>query len=121
MYSLRVEAGFSAAHFLADYNGKCENLHGHNYVVRLWVKGRELNQNGMLVDFSLLKKILKEVIYPLDHKNLNDMDFFQNNPSAERIAAHIYREAEAKLPDGIIAEAVDVFENTGSMARYSPA
>jgi len=120
MYSLRVEAGFSAAHFLADYNGKCENLHGHNYIVRLWVKGREIDRNGMLIDFSLLKKILKEVISRLDHKNLNDIDVFDNNPSAERIAAHIYGEVSAKLPPGITPEAVDVFENTDSMARYSP-
>ena len=124
MYHLRVEADFSAAHFLRDYHGKCEKLHGHNYLVRLWVCGTELDQGGMLADFSLLKKLLKEVIAPLDHSNLNDMEVFQNNPSAERLACFIYEGVRDKLPElkmpGITLEAVDVFENRDTMARYAP-
>ena len=120
MYHIRVESDFSAAHFLASYNGKCEKLHGHNYNVRLWVKGSELNEGGMLMDFSLLKKILNDVLSDLDHTNLNDMEVFDNNPSAERIAKYIYEDVRKKLPPspGIILEAVDVFEKNGSMARY---
>ena len=130
MYQLRVEADFSAAHFLSSYNGKCENLHGHNYKVRLWVKGPELNDGGMLADFSLLKNLLKEAIAPLDHSNLNDMEVFKNNPSAERIARFIFEAVGGKmsaaemkqheLPSHVSLEAVDVFENAGSMARYTP-
>ena len=122
MYKARVETEFSAAHFLSHYHGKCEKLHGHNYRVRLWVRGGELDSGGMLVDFSLLKKALKEVIEPLDHSNLNDMVVFKNDPSAERIAKFLFDGVKVKLMDmGIdstLLSAVDVFENERSMARY---
>jgi 6-pyruvoyltetrahydropterin/6-carboxytetrahydropterin synthase len=125
MYHARVEAEFSAAHFLSHYRGKCENLHGHNYKVRLWVRGAELDEGGMLADFSLLKKALSASIAPLDHSNLNDMEVFKNDPSAERIAKFIFEAAEAKLAglgiSGGLLSAVDVFENERSMARYEGA
>jgi len=121
MYHVRVEEEFSAAHFLSHYRGKCENLHGHNYLVHLWLCGKELDEGGMLFDFSLLKKILREVLTILDHSNLNDMDVFCGDPSAERIAKFIYEEVQKKLPVGAaeLLWAVDVFENSRSMARYS--
>ena len=123
MYYARVEAEFSAAHFLSHYQGKCEKLHGHNYRLRLWVRGTELDDGGMLADFSLLKKALKEVLLPLDHSNLNDMEVFRNDPSAERIAKFVFEEVSQKLPklgiDNGLLWAVDVFENARSMARYA--
>jgi len=122
MYQARVEADFSAAHYLSHYRGKCEKLHGHNYRVRLWVQGTELDEGGMLADFSLLKKALKEAVAPLDHSNLNDMECFRNDPSAERIARFIFEKVSEKLPElGVessLLHAVDVFETKGSMARY---
>jgi 6-pyruvoyltetrahydropterin/6-carboxytetrahydropterin synthase len=121
MYSLQVEADFAAAHFLSHYHGKCEKLHGHNYRVRLWVRSAELDEGGMVVDFALLKKALKESIDLLDHSNLNDMDVFQNDPSAERIAHFIFEEVKTRLPElgvNIPPFAVDVFETPTSMARY---
>jgi 6-pyruvoyltetrahydropterin/6-carboxytetrahydropterin synthase len=122
MYNARVEDEFSAAHFLSHYKGKCEKLHGHNYLVRLWVRGEDLDEGGMLADFSLLKKVLKEVLAPLDHSNLNEMEIFQNDPSAERIAKFVFDRVKEKLPEhGIESSllwAVDVFENARSMARY---
>ena len=124
MYKARVEQEFSAAHFLSHYRGKCENLHGHNYKVRLWVKGEELDEGGMLADFSLLKKALQYAIEPLDHSNLNDLEIFKGDPSAERIARFVFERASEKLPEfGVkssLLYAVDVFENARSMARYSP-
>lgn len=131
MFEVRVEADFAAAHFLRDYNGKCENLHGHNYKVYAHVRGPKLNEGGILMDFSKLKTALRSVCKQLDHTNLNDKSVFDQNPSAERIAMYIY--------DGIIAElkkegldlsfqkgktepvlfAVDVFETDTSRARYS--
>ena len=123
MYTLRVETEFSAAHFLSHYRGKCENLHGHNYKVRLWVRGQELDEGGMLADFSILKKALKEVVDLMDHSNLNDLEVFQNDPSAERIARFVFDKVKEKLPEfgvnSALLHAVDVFEKTGSMARYS--
>jgi 6-pyruvoyltetrahydropterin/6-carboxytetrahydropterin synthase len=123
MYTVRVEAEFAAAHFLSRYHGKCENLHGHNYRVRLWARGEELSQGGMLADFGVLKKILREITGALDHTNLNDRPEFDNDPSAERIARFIYDQVRQRLPSaGIAAEllrAVDVYETPTSMARYS--
>jgi len=125
MYRARVEAEFSAAHFLSHYHGKCEKLHGHNYRVRLWAGGEELDEGGMLADFSLLKKALNDAISPLDHSNLNDIAVFQNDPSAERIARFIFDKVREKLPELGMASgllyAVDVFENPRSMARYLPS
>jgi len=122
MYHARVEADFSAAHFLSHYRGKCEKLHGHNYKVRLWVRGEKLDEGGMLADFSLLKKALKETCGILDHSNLNDMEFFQNDPSAERIARFIFDNVKEKLGElgmeSSLLNAVDVFETESSMARY---
>ena len=121
MYSLRVETEFAAAHFLSHYHGKCEKLHGHNYKVRLWVRGAELNEGGMVADFSLLKNCLRETVGLLDHSNLNDMEIFQNDPSAERIARFIFDKVRERLPElGVDSApwAVDVFETSTSMARY---
>ena len=73
MYEVRVTADFAAAHFLRDYNGKCENLHGHNYKVYAHVRGELLNEGGMLLDFTKLKGALRKVIGQLDHTNLNDL------------------------------------------------
>ena len=121
MYSVRVESEFSAAHFLSHYQGKCENLHGHNYKVRLWAKGSTLNEGGMLVDFALLKDALRAVCKQLDHTNLNDNDFFADDPSSERIACYIFEEACKLLPPEIagLLGAVDVFETPASMARFT--
>ena len=122
MYSVRVEADFAAAHFLSHYNGKCENLHGHNYVVRLWLRGEKLDEGGMLADFGAVKACLREIIAPMDHSNLNDIAVFQNDPSAERIAHYIYEEAKKTLGrfsvDVRLLWAVDVYETPSSMARY---
>jgi 6-pyruvoyltetrahydropterin/6-carboxytetrahydropterin synthase len=123
MYSLRVEGAFSSAHFLQMYHGKCERLHGHNYRVSLWVKGMDLDEGGMLVDFALLKDTLRQICKTLDHTNLNDNPLFANNPSAERIARHIFEEAARVLPPPAAKalSAVDVYETPDNMARYESA
>ena len=131
MFEVRVTADFAAAHFLKDYNGKCENLHGHNYKVYAHVRGSKLNEGGMLMDFSKLKDALRQVCKQLDHTNLNDLEVFENNPSAERIAMYIYDGIIQLLKkEGIdlsyesgkeeaVLFAVDVFETETSRARYS--
>jgi 6-pyruvoyltetrahydropterin/6-carboxytetrahydropterin synthase len=123
MYTLRVEADFAAAHFLSHYRGKCEKLHGHNYRVRLLVRGAVPGEGGMLADFGLMRDCLKEVTALLDHRNLNDIEVFQNDPSAERIARYVFEEVLARFPlrglDPELLWAVDVFETPLSMARYS--
>ena len=119
MYSVRVEAEFAAAHFLKDYHGKCERLHGHNYKVRAWAKGGTLGPGGMLLDFGELKGTLRAVLEELDHSLLNDKPAFEGNPSAERIAEFIFKALAERLP-GKSLHAVDVFETGTSMARYEP-
>lgn len=135
MFELRVESHFSAAHFLTDYHGKCENLHGHNYKVYAHIRGDYLNDGGMLMDFAEIKKVLNEICDSLDHSSLNEMEVFKQNPSAERIAKYIYDQILVKLPtlsakeNALIVEtggkpgsallyAVDVFETDSNRARY---
>lgn len=130
MFEVRVEADFAAAHFLRDYHGKCENLHGHNYKVFAHVRGRKLNEGGMLLDFTQLKSALKQVCKKLDHTNLNDMEIFKQNPSAERIAMFIFdsiikimQENGINLAffegkEDVWLYAVDVFETDRNRARY---
>ena len=126
MFEVRVEADFAAAHFLKDYNGKCENLHGHNYKVFAHVRGNNLNEGGMLLDFSKLKDALRKTCKILDHTNLNDFPFFNQNPSAEKIALFIFENIKKKLNESKDIQkepflyAVDVFETETSRARYCP-
>ena len=131
MYEVRVEANFAAAHFLKDYHGKCENLHGHNYKVFAHVRGSKLDSGGMLLDFSVLKSTLRNVCNKLDHSNLNDNPYFCQNPSAERIAEYIFNAIIKEQPELSFSKekqssdcnaylyAVDVFETDTSRARYS--
>ncbi len=113
---------------MRDYHGKCENLHGHNYKVYAHVQGSSLDEGGMLLDFTELKKALKAVCEKLDHTNLNDIDFFDQNPSAERIAVYIYNGIVEQIPDLKKSDdakkthlwAVDVFETDNNRARYLP-
>ena len=123
MFEVRVEDDFAAAHFLKDYHGKCENLHGHNYKVYVHVQGTALDEGGMLLDFSELKQALKKVLSKIDHTNLNEIKEFKDNPSAERIALYIYNnllEALGPLPEGTKICRIDVFETDRNRARYIP-
>jgi 6-pyruvoyltetrahydropterin/6-carboxytetrahydropterin synthase len=121
MFEVRVEADFAAAHFLQNYRGKCERLHGHNYAVYAHIRGKTLDGGGMLADFGVAKKCLRDVCGALDHTNLNDMSHFAQNPSAERIAEYIFQKLNELLTAQRIPGlyAVDVFETPTSRARYS--
>lgn len=126
MYEICVESEFAAAHFLADFHGKCENLHGHNYKVKAYVRGDDLDDGGILMDFGILKAALNEVCKGLDHTHLNEVKengitVFNNNPSAERIAFYIFSRLKKTLPrtGGAQLYAVDVFETPKNCARYS--
>ena len=121
MFEVRVEDDFAAAHFLRDYHGKCEALHGHNYKVFVHVRGAALNEGGMLFDFTQLKAALKKVLATLDHTNLNDNPFFDQNPSAERIALYICQNVQAELDaqkKDVRLYSVDVFETDRNRATY---
>lgn len=98
MYELTVEREFSSGHYLRNYQGRCENPHGHNYKVRITLIGSELDQAGLLLDFKLLKQVMRPVIDRIDHQMLNDLEPFKTvNPSAENIARYFYDETSQQL------------------------
>lgn len=119
MYTLRVEDWFAAAHYLENYHGKCENLHGHNYKVRVYVSGRELGDGGMLLDFAVLKRYLKEILELLDHKDLNSTPYFSGlEPSAENISRFIFERLKPMLPSGVFLSGVEIFETEKNSVLY---
>lgn len=120
MFQLTVHDYFSSAHQLHGYKGKCEAVHGHNWKIEATVQGERLNEIGLLMDFTDLKKLLKNIIDPLDHVMLNEIDGFRdNNPSSEIIARYIYKKIEEGLPAGITAASVTVWESENARAAYS--
>lgn len=92
-WRLRVCSDFSSSHQLRHYEGKCENMHGHNFSVEVDVVGDRLDPKlGLLMDFKELKRLLKIVTEDLDHKHLNDLPAFADqNPSSELLAQYVFR------------------------------
>src|SRR5271169_2665082 len=120
MYTVRIEDGFAAAHFLTRYHGKCERLHGHNYKVFVTVSGNTLDDGGMLLDFGILKGALRKITGELDHSSLNDHPAFSDGcPSAERIALFVFEKMHGAMPEAAIT-LVEVFETDRNRATYSP-
>ena len=92
------EVQFSSAHRLRNYHGKCENLHGHNWRVRLFVTRAQFDETGFVMDFKVLDAVLKGIMDLLDHKDLNSLEeFLVVNPTAENIALLIFRLAEKEI------------------------
>jgi 6-pyruvoyltetrahydropterin/6-carboxytetrahydropterin synthase len=124
MYEVSVEETFAAAHNLREYKGKCEDLHGHNYKVRVVLTGKELDSVGLLYDFVHLKEVVQTVIRSLDHKYLNELPPFDKlNPSAENLAHHIYDQASRQLhkaPNGAGIASITVWETETTAATYRP-
>jgi len=124
MYEVTVEDSFAAGHYLRNYKGKCENPHGHNYKVRVTLRGSELDKAGLLLDFKDLKHVMKHVIDRLDHQMLNDIEPFKEiNPSAENIAKYFYDEANQHLQavrkGRVDVKDVTIWETDTTTARYS--
>ena len=71
MFELKIVSQFSAAHQLRDFHGECEQLHGHNWKVEVYVSGNRLGKDGLLMDFRLIKGATENVLNELDHKFLN--------------------------------------------------
>ena len=123
MYTLKVEGAFEAAHNLNGYPGKCAQLHGHNWVVEAVVKGRKLDDLGMLVDFKDIKQTLKDILERVDHHYLNELAPFKDgvNPTAENLARIIFEELagnEIFKRDSVLA-AITVFESPKSSVTYT--
>jgi 6-pyruvoyltetrahydropterin/6-carboxytetrahydropterin synthase len=124
MFEITVDETFAAGHALRGYKGKCENVHGHNYKVRVTLRGAELDHVGLLCDFVHLKRVIRDVIVSLDHKFLNDFPPFDTiNPSAENIAKYFYEQATSKLEkqaNGARIAEVTIWETDTTAATYRP-
>ena len=117
MFEIFVEHTFASAHFLRNYYGKCENLHGHNYRVQAGMVG-ELDENGMLHDFADLKGRLRKTAAYFDHQLINDLKPFDVvNPSAENIAKFIFDDIQRGIEPKKL-KYVRVWETDTSCAEY---
>ncbi len=133
MYTIFKDFTFAAAHFIRGHTGGCENLHGHNYRVRVHVAATRLDELGMVVDFADLKAVLGEVLDPFDHRVINEVPpFTERNTTAELFSEHVYQQVAAGLDRRLVEELgddpgrvrvtrVEVWENDRSCAIYEPS
>ncbi len=116
MFELKVESSFSAAHHLLNYEGECENQHGHNWKVEAYIRGEQLDKSNLLIDFKILKKELNKVLDTLDHTDINELDEFKNvSPSSEFISKYIYKELKKTIPQ---VSKISVWETVNACASY---
>lgn len=122
MYELRIIDHFAAAHQLKMVAEKCENLHGHNWKVEVYVTGEELSKAGVLLDFGELKDHVAEIMKVLDHRFLNELDIFKDMPpSSENIACFIAEKVQSSIQDdAATVSKVTVWESENASASYIP-
>ncbi|MEJ2481044.1 MAG: 6-carboxytetrahydropterin synthase QueD [Acidihalobacter sp.] len=120
-YTLTVLTDFAAAHTLRDYPGDCSRMHGHNWKLEAEIRATALNEVGMAVDFKDMKRVAREIAGELDHRYLNDLPPFTTvNPTAENIAAHVYRRMSERLnTDTARVSAITLWETDRACVRYS--
>jgi 6-pyruvoyltetrahydropterin/6-carboxytetrahydropterin synthase len=121
MYELKIISQFSAAHQLREFVGKCEELHGHNWKVEVYVTGDRLGKDGLLIDFALIKKQTEQALEEMDHKFLNDLEVFKDlNPSSENIACYIFKSLGKELnSENVRVSKVTAWESDNACATYS--
>jgi 6-pyruvoyltetrahydropterin/6-carboxytetrahydropterin synthase len=122
MFVVSVQAHYDAAHFLRNYKGKCERLHGHRYLVEVALTSETLNESGIAFDFVDVKRELRALAERLDHTNINEVEpFTELEPSAENQAKYFYEELKRLLPrafgDAILY--VRVWETPTQWAQYT--
>jgi 6-pyruvoyltetrahydropterin/6-carboxytetrahydropterin synthase len=119
-YTVYRESFFSAAHHLRNYHGKCENLHGHNWKVRVYVSREQVDSNGFVLDFKELTRILNDILERLDHQDINAVPPFDRlNPTAENLAAYVHEESQklvAEVDATLTVSKVMVWESDKSCA-----
>jgi len=120
MFTLCVKDTFSAAHNIEDYNGKCEALHGHNFLVEAIFTGEHLGKGGMLIDFKILKNYLKNILDTLDHRYINEIPFFmERSGSSEYLSMYIFNELKKLFKEKEIKlKEVRVWESEKTYAAY---
>lgn len=98
MYEVKINTSFSAAHQLRGYDGKYENLHGHNWGATVIVEAEALDSMGVGIDFVVLKQKVEAILSKLDYQNINEVPpFDKQNPSAENIARWLFKELSADI------------------------
>jgi 6-pyruvoyltetrahydropterin/6-carboxytetrahydropterin synthase len=120
-YTVYKQVEFAASHFLREYHGQCEQLHGHNYLVRVYVGANELDSEGMVVDFVKLKAAMNEVITRrFDHRHVNDVPPFDKlHPTAENLARHFAEEIAGSIDDNRVrVTECRVYETQRNCAIY---
>jgi len=123
MFELKIVTRFAAAHQLKMVAEKCENLHGHNWKIEVYLKGEKLNRAGVLMDFGEIKKHVAEIITRLDHKFLNEAGPFNDAypPSSENIAHFIATQLQAELKEPALkVSRVAAWESENTCATYIP-
>jgi 6-pyruvoyltetrahydropterin/6-carboxytetrahydropterin synthase len=122
MFELKVVTDFSAAHQLKEFQGPCEDLHGHNWKVEVFVTSETLDEIGVVIAFRILKKHVKAVVSTLDHKFLNKLDpFTTQNPSSENIARYLAEELDRLLEaQRVRVSRVTAWESETACATYYP-
>ena len=121
MYELKVVTHFAAAHQLKMVGEKCENMHGHNWKIEICLAGETLNAAGVLMDFGEIKQHVSEIMTKLDHKFLNELDFFGDSipPSSENIAKYITESLQLTINDpSVKVTSVSAWESEDSCATY---
>ena len=120
-YTMKILTDFAAAHYLRNYEGVCNRLHGHNWKVEVSVVATELDEVGMGLDFKVIKDATKQLIGRLDHYNLNDLAPFDKiNPTAENISAYLYRELSKELNTKTVkVAAVSLWETDRACVTYT--
>jgi len=120
VFEVYVKTHFSAAHSLKDYPGDCARTHGHNWMIEVYVKCKELDKIGIGIDFRDIKLAVKEVFKGLDHFNLNELPAFKDvNPSSENIAKFLYGQLGDRLNSDVVkVSKIKVCETPGAGAFY---
>jgi 6-pyruvoyltetrahydropterin/6-carboxytetrahydropterin synthase len=122
VFTVFKDFSFSAAHSIRGHRGGCENLHGHNYRVRVHAAASRLDELGMVVDFADLKAVVAEVLRPFDHRVINEIPpFTERNTTAELLAEYVFSEVAARLGDERVrVTRVEVWETPTACAVYEP-
>jgi 6-pyruvoyltetrahydropterin/6-carboxytetrahydropterin synthase len=120
MYELKVVTKFAAAHKLTMVGEKCENLHGHNWKIEVYVTGEQTDEAGVLMDFGIIKKHVREIMALLDHKYLNELDYFQHSqPSSENIAYFVATQLQKRFDNQPASVSkVTAWESDNASATY---
>ena len=120
-YTLKVLTDFASAHTLRGYPGACSRMHGHNWKVEVEVEARELDEIGMGIDFRTIREKTRHLTDELDHRYLNEIAPFDTiNPTAENIAAHLFRGLTEALNDNRVrVSAVTLWETDRACVRYT--